>query len=166
MTFSFQKQIIGIAKTDQLTGILNRRGFDEFLNQELLNDRKNLSLFIMDIDKFKDVNDIHGHLFGDQIIKEIASETKKAIGGFGTITRWGGDEFAGILKINSEESYKILEKLRENIENRDIFKEIGVTVSIGLAKCSEIDTADTIVRRADRNMYKAKDNGRNKVEFN
>jgi len=116
----------------------------------------------MDIDRFKDVNDSYGHLFGDQIIKEIASETKKAIGDKGTITRWGGDEFAGITR--EKDPYDILENLRKSIENREIFKEIGVTVTIGFTKCKEIDTADAIVRRADRNMYMAKEEGRNKIK--
>lgn len=162
MIFLFQREIIGMAKTDQLTGILNRRGFDEFLKDEISGDKKEFSLFIMDIDRFKDVNDSYGHLFGDQIIKEVASETKKTIGDKGTITRWGGDEFAGITR--EENPYDILENLRKSIEQREIFKEIGVTVTIGFTKCREIDTADAIVRRADRNMYKAKEEGRNKIK--
>lgn len=162
MILLFQKEIISMAKTDQLTGILNRRGFDEFLKEELSGDKKDFSLFIMDIDRFKEVNDSHGHLFGDQIIKEIALETKRTIGNTGTITRWGGDEFAGLVR--EENPSEILENLRSTIENREIFKEIGVTVTVGFTRCREIDTADAIVRRADRNMYKAKNEGRNRIK--
>jgi len=159
----YQLKLTDISQTDSLTGLLNRRGFDKNLNRKIeRSNGKEWILFLTDVDKFKEINDKYGHLQGDRILKHIASMFKMEVNS-SFLARWGGDEFAGIIESNESEAMEKLERIREKIESDPQLSEFKTSVSIGFTKYTEIDTDETLIRKADRAMYKSKDLGRNKV---
>ena len=158
-----QIELISIAQTDSLTGLLNRRGFDKFLNERLADTHnKPFTLFLFDVDNFKYVNDNFGHIQGDKILKKIILICNDVLG-HNIIARWGGDEFTGIIELNINEAHKLLEKIKENIFNDEELNKYNITVSIGATEKISIDTEDSIIKRADKAMYEAKTTGKNKV---
>jgi diguanylate cyclase (GGDEF)-like protein len=158
-----EKQMIAISHIDELTGLYNRRGFDIRLKQLVNSMEENrFCVFLFDIDNFKNVNDKYGHLQGDKVLKRIVTifnrEIKESI-----FARWGGDEFSGVLFKDLEESQKLFESLRNKIEENQQLKEFGVTLSIGIVSYSDIDTEESLIKKVDRAMYKAKSDGKNRV---
>lgn len=161
------------ALVDPLTGVLNRRGFDskmsELLEQALL-DHVPLSLAVLDIDNFKQVNDSYGHLFGDQVIKGLAQILKANIKGKDAVARLGGEEFGLLLPETSiegagalcEKICRLMEssKIRRASKNEEIG---GITVSIGVATLKVDEDPSGFYDRADQAMYASKGNGRNQV---
>lgn len=157
-------QIAKMANTDSLTELLNRRGFDEALSSLFINFKANdSSMFVFDIDDFKIINDTYGHIFGDRVICLIASYACEIIGKNGIIARWGGDEFAGILQGNFEESKKITKLITEKISQDIELKKYKITISLGLTHIEKLDTANNLMVRADKALYEAKSNGKNQV---
>ncbi|MEL7647986.1 MAG: sensor domain-containing diguanylate cyclase [Sedimentibacter sp.] len=157
-------QIAKMANTDSLTELLNRRGFDEALSSLFINFKANdSSMFVFDIDDFKIINDTYGHIFGDRVICLIASYACEIIGKKGIIARWGGDEFAGILQGNFEESKKITKLITEKISQDIELKKYKITISLGLTHVEKLDTANNLMVRADKALYEAKSNGKNQV---
>lgn len=157
-------QIAKMANTDSLTELLNRRGFDDTLRLILEKNKfNNSAMFVFDIDNFKNINDTYGHIFGDRVICLIASYASEIIGKNGMIARWGGDEFAGILQCNFEDSKEIAKMIIKKI-NQDIeLKKYNVTISLGLTSIEKLDTSNSLMARADKAMYEAKNNGKNQV---
>ncbi|MEN2984977.1 MAG: diguanylate cyclase [Dictyoglomaceae bacterium] len=159
------EEIEKLAIMDPLTGVLNRRGFEEIYQKEVSRAKRYnrpLSVMILDMDDFKLLNDTYGHLFGDQILKEIANLLKKACRKGDTIGRYGGDEFAIILpETNIENSNKVAERILRKIKNNPIItpnkKKISLNISIGIASYPE-DTLepDKLLALADKAMYEAK----------
>lgn len=157
------------ATHDQLTGICNRRFSDILLEQEMERAKSQesaLSVMMIDIDFFKDVNDRYGHQIGDQVLIQLPELIKKHIRSTDSLARWGGEEFLIILP---NATLNGAEKLAEEIRRRFAdFKfpvlESNITVSIGIATFHKIDTLHTIIKRADDALYRAKRNGRNRVE--
>ncbi len=161
---------------DGLTGLWNRSYLDRLLESELnvaLRYGRPLSLVIADIDHFKNVNDTHGHLFGDVVLQGIAESLRGHARRSDIVARYGGEEF-GILLIDTtlRSAIYVAERLRASIEGR-LFeahgKAISVTSSFGMA-CTEniFDelTSESLIRAADRALYAAKDAGRNAVYLN
>jgi len=163
--------------TDMLTNLPNRRGFDIKIGQEWrrsMREQKFLSILLIDIDKFKSVNDIYGHLQGDVVLKtisEIFSQELKRGSDF--VARWGGEEFVALLSNTSlEETIQIAERIRLNVESANIpcdnNQTIKITISIGIN--SEIpkkgDMLDDFIKMADVALYTAKKNGRNRLYWN
>ncbi len=158
-------QLNQMALMDNFGIMENRKGFDEKLKQILSQGDANSSdwsVFLMDLDHFKEVNDSHGHIQGDKVLKRIMTMSSKALSGH-IITRWGGDEFSGIIYEDGRKSAEILENLRSSIATDQILSDFHVTVSIGLAEADELDTEDTIIKRADQALYDAKRQGKNRV---
>lgn len=156
-----------LANTDGLTGIYNRSKIEQILTIEVLRSRRYkhpLSIIIADIDHFKTVNDTYGHNVGDVVLSGISSMMKEHIREVDYIGRWGGEEFLIVCPETSlEGARKLAEKLRKKIEKHQ-FNEIGVkTISMGVAEIEEDDWDEEILKRADRNLYKAKKAGRNRV---
>ncbi|MBC2727129.1 diguanylate cyclase [Desulfosporosinus sp.] len=159
---------------DSLTGIFNRRYFDEYVEIEWKKcKRKNepLCLIMLDIDFFKNYNDTYGHQEGDNCLHNVAQEIKLSLLRPSDIAvRYGGEEFVVILpntKLNG--AYRVAERIRQNIINRGI-KHVAsavsdvVTLSQGIAEMSDInDTVDKCLRNADQSLYEAKKNGRNTI---
>jgi len=155
---------------DSLTGLYNRRHFESNLEREFLRAQRynnKLSLALIDIDYFKNINDKYGHSCGDYVIKEVAYLALHTIRMTDMIFRYGGEEFTVILTETPLESALIpLERLRESIENHN-FKfrgqEIKVTISIGATSDTSVETFWQMFDAADRALYNAKENGRNKI---
>lgn len=162
------EEIRHLSTTDPLTKVANRRKFEEELRQEMaraLRYANPLSLVICDIDHFKRINDTYGHKAGDKILVELASLLHRHLRINDFIARWGGEEFAIIFpETNAAQGEKITEKLRALVAESLFLGELKISCSFGLTQLREEDTSDTFFSRADTMLYKAKTNGRNKVE--
>jgi diguanylate cyclase (GGDEF)-like protein len=161
----FQKKLTKMAYTDPLSKLLNRRGFDMELKQKVhMSSTGKWSVYIMDIDNFKYVNDKFGHLKGDEILSRLVQicniELKEHV-----LARWGGDEFSGIIEKSTKEAYTILEILRNKIKNDKMLSRYNITVSIGIEEYNMGDTVDSIITRADKKMYMAKAEGKNRIVY-
>ena len=151
---------INLASIDSLTGLYNRHYFNSQISIITNSTRKSepTSLIIIDIDFFKKINDTHGHLAGDKILKQVANITKAAIRTNDILARFGGEEFILLLpNANLEQAYLIAERIRKNIE-----KETNITVSLGITTLKEIDSIENLIDRADKALYLAKQQGRNR----
>ncbi len=162
------------AFTDKLTAVPNRRAFDkkmEHLFDDYHDEQQVFSLLLIDIDHFKQFNDTHGHTVGDRVLKYVASVMIGGIKGDDMLARYGGEEFVVLLPNTSYEDAiavgnHIREKVSSNklVDNNAQKKVLGyVTISIGVAAINEKDNLDSIVERADKALYLAKERGRNTV---
>ncbi len=159
------------ASLDPLTGLLNRRAFDNTVNELIKNYKKNkspLSFIFIDIDFFKEINDTYGHAVGDETLKDVANTLKKYLRNEDIIGRYGGEEFGVVLPgIKLDTALKIAERLKNAIKNRTIKVEnhdIKVTASFGVVEIDEtISTLEDLVKKADLALYSAKKDGRNKI---
>lgn len=160
-----------LAATDSLTGARNRRSFFEIGNRELArSNRYNrpLSLLMIDIDHFKKFNDTYGHAAGDLVLKNFAVECIRTLREQDTLGRLGGEEFGVVLpEIDLQTALGIAERLRQNLmglESHADGQVLKFTVSIGVGECKSSDlTIDPALGLADEALYKAKQEGRNKV---
>jgi diguanylate cyclase len=160
----------GLALTDPLTGLLNRRGFDQQMQRIGQGSLSGCTLLIVDIDHFKAINDAHGHLLGDKVIVAVANVLRGCIGDRGPIARIGGEEFAVLLShTSSAGGVELAERIRAAVERGKIRRaeteeSIGnVTVSLGLATCADKEQFEAMIARADRALYQSKAAGRNRV---
>ncbi|MCC0023607.1 MAG: PleD family two-component system response regulator [Hyphomicrobiaceae bacterium] len=165
---------LAMAVTDELTGLYNRRYFDRHMGIMLEKAReqdRSLAVMMLDIDHFKRVNDQHGHDVGDTILKDFATRVQRNIRGVDLACRYGGEEFVVLMPdISQAQAEAIGERIRSAV-GEQVFdigggQSIAVTVSVGLAISNvERDTPDTLLKRADVALYRAKENGRNRVVF-
>jgi diguanylate cyclase (GGDEF)-like protein len=156
------------ATTDPLTGLYNRAKFDESLASEAARSQRYkspLALIMFDIDHFKQVNDVHGHQAGDDVLVGLAQIAAKYIRNTDLLARWGGEEFVILAPgLDGPAAYQAADKLRAVIEQAT-FGAVGtITCSFGVTQYFEGDTADTLVARVDSALYRAKTNGRNRTE--
>lgn len=158
-----------IATTDKITGLFTRQHhetkFEEFINNSKLN-KEEFSILMMDIDKFKNINDTYGHRKGDEVLKLIGSTLKKSARSTDVLSRYGGEEFCVLLKNTTQaQAYKVAEKFRKNISNLKISGiEYPITVSIGISHFkNNNDHKEELIEKADQALYCAKENGRNKT---
>jgi diguanylate cyclase len=159
------------AITDSLTGLLNRRAFDNILLDLVDQSSTNsFSLVILDLDFFKKINDSFGHLVGDKVLRYIASIMKQQIAENHFAARYGGEEMAVIMPdTDIEKALEISENIRKAVEKnrlkrKDDGESIGkITLSAGITCFEPQDTVEMLIERADRALYQAKDNGRNQV---
>lgn len=169
---SFQKQMLESALRDGLTGTYNKRYFLDRLDSEIkfsLRHKVNLALLMMDLDKFKDVNDTHGHLAGDKVLSTFAKMVQKSIRNEDVFARYGGEEFVIITRaISRPDVYHFADRLRHEASQLVIESDgvrIPITVSMGIATIPE-DPASTpleLIKAADDMLYEAKRGGRNRV---
>ena len=157
-----------MAFNDSLTGLYNRRHFEEVFAKQIhlfKRQKQSFSILFMDIDNFKNINDTHGHEVGDFIIKNIAKLLKQNLRESDTIARWGGEEFVVLLQnSNSTTAFEISEKIRNIIQNNMILHNaIGkyATASFGVTEFLESDSMDLVLSRVDKAMYTSKTNGKN-----
>lgn len=160
-----------MAGTDTLTGLLNRQAFEIVFRQAMLDaDRSGrpLSGILFDVDFFKQVNDVYGHLAGDEVLRMIARICRTMVRESDVVTRWGGEEFIVLLKeCTLEQAVAVAEKLRSEIDQHDFSKiapDRHITVSLGVAQHEIGETAAVFFQRADEALYKAKANGRNRLQ--
>ena len=124
---------------------------------------------MLDADFFKKVNDTYGHKTGDKVLIELAARAEKALRDKDIVARYGGEEFVVFLpEINSAQAYKVADRLRQSIASIIVYsdnnQEVRFTVSVGVSSSEISDNVDTLVKTADEALYKAKQNGRNRVE--
>ena len=156
-----------LARIDALTGLKNRRGLDEALDEEIQRAKRQntgFGLIWLDIDHFKAINDELGHQAGDDILCRVALWLKAGVRPYDHPGRWGGDEFVVVLSPCDEDTLcQIAARIRETIERDSIRTGTPVTVSVGGYLCQPGDNVDTILRQADQALYRVKQQGRNKV---
>lgn len=156
------------AHYDRLTGAFNRHFFDKLVEQERARNARlgeHLSLLILDIDYFKSINDEHGHLVGDEVLKELASQIRERVRQTDILTRWGGEEFAILLPDTSfEGARELAESLRESVAAGEFAHgQCGLSVSLGGTEMHTDEKPAESFKRADEALYKAKASGRNQV---
>lgn len=169
-------EILKNATMDALTGLNNRRQFEVRLKEEYSSaNRQNTPLcaIMIDIDFFKKFNDTYGHAIGDTVLRTTANVIKEQLREYDIPSRYGGEEFCILLpQTNIDEAKIVAERLRTSVENKKIeiqtnkneqIKHISVTISVGLAQLYIKDMADDLYMKADRALYEAKEQGRNRV---
>ncbi len=160
-----------LASHDPMTGIYNRRKFFELANRKFAESSKDLYVAMMDIDRFKKINDTYGHPTGDRVIKAVTRVVSENIDEGSVFGRLGGEEFAVVCRHSScDDVVERLELIREKIEQLEIRSAGGelirCTISEGVAKADETTgNLDELLQRADEMLYKAKGSGRNKAIF-
>ncbi|MCX8085084.1 MAG: diguanylate cyclase [Calditerrivibrio sp.] len=154
-----------LSETDDLTKVLNRRSFVKFATETLLSKNYDrVSLAIIDIDRFKDINDTYGHDVGDEVLIDIANFIKNQLRENEIFGRLGGEEFGICFPIGKEIAYNICERVRMKME-KALFssKKISVKVSIGISDNTLSNVFEELYKRADQCLYRAKNSGRNRV---
>lgn len=169
-TRRYQQHIAALATTDTLTGLPNRRGFDLLAGQalhEAKREQSPLSALLIDLDHFKQLNDTHGHLAGDQVLRGFAQALQSNLRQSDIICRWGGEEFILLLKnTGSSTAHQLAEKIRQQTEQQTfVFNGINlhISASIGITELHRADSLEQLIGRADRALYRAKQSGRNRV---
>ncbi|BAQ59646.1 GGDEF/response regulator receiver domain protein [Geminocystis sp. NIES-3708] len=160
-----------LAKTDELTGISNRRNFIALAEREFnlaKRQKRSFSLLILDIDYFKKINDNYGHPTGDYVIKSVAQQCVECLRKEDLCARWGGEEFIIFLsETELKQSIIVGNRIKETIENQTIIAEshqINITISVGVSIYTEKDeNVNQTISRADKALYRAKNHGRNQV---
>ncbi len=164
-----EKKLEQLAVTDGLLGIYNRRYTAQRLQAEVYRARRYgspFSIIMMDIDHFKNYNDNFGHDAGDLVLKTVALSVQQRLRQSDVLGRWGGEEFLIIAPETPKENAAILaEKIRVQIETTEIPRLGRVTSSFGVAGFEKEDTDESLLKRADNLLYKAKQEGRNRVCF-
>ena len=153
-------QVEALARTDALTGLPNRRAWDEEVEREIARARRQghpLTLAMVDLDYFKRFNDAHGHAAGDDMLAEVATSWRRVLRTNDVIARYGGEEFAVLLPgCQHDEAIRLLDRLREATPRDE-------TCSVGVATLRPDDTAADLGRRADAALYEAKRTGRDRL---
>jgi diguanylate cyclase (GGDEF)-like protein/PAS domain S-box-containing protein len=162
----YEAELERLATHDPLTGLANRRLFEQRLEQELadaIRHERSLAVAILDLDRFKDVNDQHGHPVGDRALKETAMRLESVQRKGELFARVGGEEFAWILpEVDSHGAWAAVERARHAISDVP-FEGIGhLTISIGVGLRTELEDSAVLYERADQSLYRAKRDGRNR----
>jgi len=167
----FQHQLEKMAVTDKLTGLGNRQAFDVSMIQAISRFKRTqepFSLILIDIDRFKPINDTKGHLAGDVAISQVALKVRSLLRDSDVLNRWGGDEFAIIMSNCSlGDARRQAEKIRTEIAGHSFFPDdpsLHITISLGVSEIRQGDEEDAILGRSDNALYAAKEKGRNRTE--
>jgi diguanylate cyclase (GGDEF)-like protein len=161
-----------LATRDALTGLLNRRAMVELLAREhprIVRGQGPLAVALLDIDWFKRINDSLGHGAGDEVLRRFAGVLKDQLRAADALARWGGEEFLLLMPgTRLDDARVVLERLRTRVCAGEVFNSIAndlkVSFSAGLVEVVEGESQDAAIDRADRALYQAKQNGRNRVE--
>lgn len=165
------REIQELSITDGLTGVYVRRYFLERLKEEL--SRANisgstLSYILLDVDKFKNINDTYGHIVGDAVLKGIAGILSQSLRSIDMCARFGGEEFCLMLpETTKEQAFAVAERIRLRVEEAKIMaynESLACTISIGIASYpDDAEQANALIDKADKALYRAKAQGRNRV---
>jgi len=170
---SDKERLEKLAATDALTGLTNRRGLGEALSGELDRARRYnlaLTILLLDIDRFKTINDTRGHIAGDSVLRQVGELLKREARSVDIVARYGGEEFVVVMPETAGHGAAIFaERVRSRVQNRD-FADPGsdpvrVTVSIGVASVPDdrVHSPESFISLADQALYRAKNEGRNLV---
>jgi two-component system cell cycle response regulator len=164
---------LSLALIDSLTGLYNRRYLLTYLKSLLENDleaQRELSLMVIDVDHFKEVNDTHGHLIGDKVLQDLSEILTRTVRNIDVVARLGGEEFVIVMPDASQEiarrvSDRVLKRVAETgMAVTESGNQLNITASIGVTcRVGAEDTIDDLLQRADEAMYGAKQRGRNQV---
>lgn len=164
-----ERGLLKMATTDALTGIGNRRLFEEiFQAHQALGKRYDVTLFLLlfDIDNFKSINDTFGHNVGDSVLKELTELVSRSIRKSDIFVRWGGEEFAILLRYSDPTTVmKIAEQIRQQIDKNSFETIVHVTCSFGMTYIQPGETLAQVFERADKALYRAKGDGKNCVRI-
>ncbi len=168
---SYQTKLDSMATTDELTQLTNRHAFEPVFEHALRESDRNhlpLSIALFDVDHFKELNDLHGHLAGNAVLISVAESISQEVRGTDCLCRWGGEEFLLLLKgSNLQSGYALVDKIRQDIQETTIIYEntpIHVQVSIGIVEKQKEEDMEWLIQRIDQALYLAKNKGRNRVE--
>jgi diguanylate cyclase (GGDEF)-like protein len=157
----YNQRLIVAENTDELTGLPNRKLFVRLYHVLLKKNRsRKITMFMFDIDNFKEINDTHGHVFGNAVLTTVGEMLRNTLDGKGMAARWGGDEFLGVLTVDQEEAVRIMNGLMEQLRKVDKYP---VTVSVGLSEVTEKANADQMIKAVDEALYRSKKTGRDKI---
>lgn len=163
-----RSNLVQKANNDALTGLANRNHGEELLDSQAKIARRHdqqWSLIMLDIDNFKHFNDQHGHAVGDEVLKAVAQGLRKSLRETDTPIRWGGEEFLVLLPYNDREgALQAAERIHATLREYRHPEAGGITASMGVATYREGDEIKPLIERADRALYRAKQNGRNRTE--
>lgn len=161
-------EMSALASTDALTNLPNRRQLTQALSAQLALAKRGaqaVSVLLIDIDHFKRINDSHGHAAGDKVLVLLGEMLGKDRRASDHVGRWGGEEFLGVLPATTlAQANDLAERLRGQVHALPLDGVGPVSVSIGVSQARADDTLDTLLQRADKALYRAKENGRNRVE--
>lgn len=161
--------LANLSATDRLTGLYNRYKFEdlfEFEKNQMLRHNTQLSIILMDVDFFKSVNDNNGHNVGDAVLKELALILRASVRSSDVVVRWGGEEFIIFTpKTTLEQAQQLAETIRNNVKNTAFPHGNPLTASFGVTSFAEDDGLETLIQRADRALYRAKELGRDNVQI-
>jgi diguanylate cyclase (GGDEF)-like protein len=164
-----ERGLLKMATTDALTGIGNRRLFEEIFQAHQTHGKgydATLFLLLFDIDNFKSINDTFGHNVGDSVLKELTQVVGRSIRKSDIFIRWGGEEFAILFRYSDPTTVmKIAEQIRQRIDNNSFETIVHVTCSFGLTSILPDETLEEVFVRADRALYRAKSDGKNNVRM-
>lgn len=165
------QRLANLARTDDLTGLNNRRAFFELAEQEMarcMRYERPLTLIMLDVDHFKAINDTHGHAVGDAVLIHIAEVLRESARISDIFARYGGEEFVILApETDREAAHNLAERIRSRLEQQPTIvngQDYPVTVSLGLAFLSNHPNLEKLLLEADRALYRAKANGRNRIE--
>ncbi|MDP4039720.1 MAG: GGDEF domain-containing protein [Candidatus Pacearchaeota archaeon] len=156
-----------IATIDEKTGIYNNKFFNKLAESEIEKAKRGmaLSLLIIDLDNFKRINDKYGHIIGDKMLEHFAKILKKTVRKYDIYSRFGGEEFFVLFPGTSmTRAKKVADRIRKKIELDTLMKKRGLTISGGIAQYKQKDNIKTLSKRADKALYKAKKQGKNRIE--
>ncbi len=161
------QRITELMRTDPLTGLANRRYFQERFHDSLalaMRGKCTLTLIMADLDYFKSINDTHGHEAGDRVLYEFARLLQNNSRTEDLPVRFGGEEFVVLMpQSTAAQAWEFGERIRSLLESRNILPDQKVTASIGIAELRPEDTLDSLLKRADQALYQAKKSGRNRL---
>lgn len=161
------KELEEMSNQDALTGTYNRRFMNSYLERELeivSRTDAEICLMLIDIDYFKKINDTYGHNFGDEVLVGLANTIHDNLRKYDVLVRMGGEEFVVILhSVGLTDANESAMRIKNAVEDMKFDNGVGITISIGLVQAHKEDDIESIIHRADVNLYKAKDGGRNMI---
>jgi len=163
-----EEELMRLATTDPLTGAYNRTKFNDIMGRELERVKRygeRLSIIIFDIDHFKQINDVYGHMVGDEVLRGISELVRSNIRKIEYLVRWGGEEFMIVASgTEIEKAVHLANRIRSIVEEYRFENIEKITISCGVTEFKEGDTVDSFIKRADDALYMAKNKGKNRVE--